>query len=165
MFFFGLAVFIMTYFGNFATILIALFLIAYYIYTIANSIHNKLAENLRMNINKFNYAVGAIVLLRVIIYSISYYYYPEEIANSWLLSLVGTVSLFTAIGSLYILYLVDNYVTRLDHIHKIKTNEQITLTDGIINYLALVFFFPFGVWRIQPILRRGFLNETPELQN
>lgn len=132
---------------------------------VAKETHKKVPSDERISIDTFAiiYWISFAYLFLVNITIGSYRISANSISDiDWKWALLIPFHILTMVGVFYTLYFVARNVRIIQHRWKAKHNMHISLTDNVKYFFLVMFFFPIGVWFIQPILNRTFADDAKE---
>lgn len=126
-----------------------------WLYSMAINLHKKLPPNINMNINVFKLFlfIPALYIMFFIIY-LFFFMNSNSSTSPILIFLTGqtAIHLFVFICLIYSIYFIAKLLT------SIETQKNATIKDYIAE-IFLMWFYPIGVWIIQPRINAIFNEE------
>ncbi|MCW3085246.1 MAG: hypothetical protein JWP12_2612 [Bacteroidetes bacterium] len=123
-------------------------------YALGTNLHKKLPENLQMNITRFKaflfVPVGYMTLLFVFV--LVMIAMSPRIPNPAILILIIPLHLFSMFCIFYSMYFVSKTL------RTVELQRELTFSDYAGEFF-LIWFFPIGIWFIQPRINKLFENE------
>jgi len=126
-------------------------------YSLGTNLHKKLPETVNMNLKKFK-----IFLLIPAIYMVLFTFYMSSIfsnvstgiePNPAIWGIIFPLHLFSMFCLFYCLYFISK------ELKAVEWQKPVTFSDFAGEFF-LIWFFPLGIWIIQPRINKLFENNT-----
>ncbi|MTK52576.1 hypothetical protein [Paludibacter sp.] len=125
-------------------------------YSLGSNLHKKLPETVNMNLNKFKLflLIPAVYMLffSVYIYSV---FATNTVTNSAIFGIVFPLHLFSMFCIFYCLYFISK------ELKTVEWQKPVTFSDFAGEFF-LIWFFPIGIWIIQPRINKLFEDKTKD---
>lgn len=139
-----------------------MFFLFVWLYTLAVNLYKILPENISMSITKFKiiFTIPVIYYILFFAYLLILDNYQPLVMNYFVPIMIFLLlgSIVALIGTLYSLYFIAKALI------SIELKKELTFSDFAGEFF-LLWFFPIGVWIIQPRINKLFANNSDTMQN
>lgn len=132
----------------------------FWLYTLATNLNRKLPDVMPMNINRFKVFWAIPFLYIVLIYAFMMFTIPfisnGNIPNPFIFLLIFPLHLFSMFCIFYCLYFVAKSLKAVELQRKVSSGDY-------IGEFFTLWFFPIGIWFIQPRVNKLFAEDNVEV--
>jgi hypothetical protein len=129
-------------------------------YALGTNLHKKLPESVSMNLNRFKFfLLVPVIYLLLICLIVSFAFTDQEIVANYFAAsaiIIVPLHLFSMFCIFYCLYFISK------ELKSVEWQRPVTFSDYVGEFF-LIWFFPVGIWIIQPRINKLFDEGTGSL--